>query len=430
MARHPPSNQRRTNVKKCFWSDFNLQYDSNGTPSIRAKTIDDNQLHLTNLDGTKVTLNTTQPSKGIRHLGVHISMDGNMQAETKILFKRCQVFQQVYTNCPFTRREAKVTYSTVYLPTITYPFLATTLPLKTLEKAQSMTTPLILSKMGYNRNMPKAVVYAPSTHGGIGMKHLFTGQGLSKVLHLMKHFRAKTTLGTLMNITIKAYQLQAGIPEPILEDTTQLPWMPNRWINNLRAFLYEIGGKIQLEDPWTILKLREHDRHLMQDFLLANLSNTELTKLNNCRLYLQVTTLAEITDHTGTKLLDTNITSRHKTPDLKNVSVSLLRWPTQPNPGNTAWTLWTRTLQKLYTKPGMATQLKRCLGPWQPQAAAYRKWHTTYNQLDQTIITTIPEQPTASYPKYNNTRSHLYYQNPQVLLQETHTSSPVTIEQQ
>jgi len=289
-----------------------------------------------------------------------------------------------------------------------YPFPVTTLPLKTLEKAQSMTTPLILSKMGYNRNMPKAVVYAPSTHRGIGMKHLYTKQGLSKVLHLMKHFWVKTTLDTLMNITIKAYQLQAGIPEPILEETTQLPWMPNHWINNLRAFLYEIGGKIQLEDPWMIPKLREHDRHLMQDFLLANLSNPELTKLNNCWLYLQVTTLATITDHTGTKLLDTNITSRHKTPDLKNVSISLLWWPTQPNPGNTAWTLWTRTLQKLYTKPWMATQLKHCLGPWHPQAAAYQQWHTTYNQLDQTIKTTIPKQLTVSYPKYNNTRSHLY----------------------
>jgi len=114
-------------------------------------------------------------------------MDGNPQAETKVLFKRCKLFQQVYTRCPLNRREAAVIYSTIYLPTITYPFPATTLPSKTLEKAQSMTTPLILSKMGYNRNMPKSVVYAPATHGGLGMTHLPTEQGLQKVLQVIKH---------------------------------------------------------------------------------------------------------------------------------------------------------------------------------------------------------------------------------------------------
>jgi len=165
--------------------------------------------------------------------------------------------------------------------------------------------------MGYNQHMPKELVYAPSTHGGIGIKNLCTEQGLAKVLQVLKHLRAKTTLGTLLTITIQAYQLQAGIPENVLEDTTPLPWMPDRWLNNLRHFLHSIGGTIELENKWTIPKLRENDRHLMSDFLNANLPQRDLTKLNNCRLYLQVTTLAKIAGHTGTKLLDTNITTKN-----------------------------------------------------------------------------------------------------------------------
>jgi len=85
-------------------------------------------------------------------------MDGNPQAEIKTLFKQCKLFQKVYTWCPLTQREATVIYSTIYLPTITYSFSATTIPCKSLKKAQSMTTLLILSKMGYNRIMPKAIV--------------------------------------------------------------------------------------------------------------------------------------------------------------------------------------------------------------------------------------------------------------------------------
>jgi len=80
--------------------------------------------------------------------------------------------------------------------------------------------------MGYNRNMPKAVVYAPATHGGLGMKHLLMEQGLHKVLQVLKHIRAQTTLGKLLQTMIDAYQLLAGIPKHILSDTTYLPWMP------------------------------------------------------------------------------------------------------------------------------------------------------------------------------------------------------------
>jgi len=80
--------------------------------------------------------------------------------------------------------------------------------------------------MGYNRNMPKAVVYAPATHRGLEMKHLPTEQGLQKVLQVLKHIRAQTTLGKLLQTTLDAYQLLAGIPTHILIDTTHLPWMP------------------------------------------------------------------------------------------------------------------------------------------------------------------------------------------------------------
>ncbi len=135
---------------------------------------------------------------------------------------------------------------------ITYPFPATNLPAIVLEKAQSMTMPIIISHMGYNQNMPKVVIYAPSTHGGLRLKHLHTEQGLQKALQVTKHLQTRTTLGDLIQVAIKAYQIQAGIPNQVLEDTIVLPWLLNRWITNLRNFLCSIHGTIILEDPWTI----------------------------------------------------------------------------------------------------------------------------------------------------------------------------------
>jgi len=58
-----------------------------------------------------------------------------------------------------------------------------------------------------------------------------------------------------------------------------------------------------LENPWTIPKLHQHDTHIMHNLLQANLSLKDPQTLNNCRMYLQVTTLAEIATHDGTQLL-------------------------------------------------------------------------------------------------------------------------------
>jgi len=147
------------------------------------------------------------------------------QAKAQVLFKRCQTFQTVYEHCPLTRQEAEFVYQTIFLPTITYPLPATTLPESILEQDQSKTTPIILSKMGYNKNMPKAIVYAPSTHGRLRLKHLHTEQGLQKVLQVLKHLCTCTATGKLIETSLQAYQIQARLANPILEDTRTLPWM-------------------------------------------------------------------------------------------------------------------------------------------------------------------------------------------------------------
>jgi len=256
-----------------------------------------------------------------------------------------------------------------------------------------MTTPIIISHMGYNQNMPKVVIYAPSTHGGLRLKHLHTEQGLQKALQVIKHLQTCTTLGDLIQVAIKAYQIQAGIPNQVLEDTIVLPWLLNRWITNLRNFLCSIHGTIILEDPWTIPMLWTHNWYLLLDFLHTNLPLKDIQILNNCRMYLQVTTLAEITNHNSTWLLETRLQQGRTTPTLQMVSKSLLNWPHQPDPSKQAWLLWTRTIQTIYAKPSTSTKLKHPLGQWQKHYQATSKWYAMYNPTQSTIITKYPSKP-------------------------------------
>ena len=142
---------------------------------------------------------------------------------------------------------------------ITYPFPATFLSKNILETAQSLTTPVILSKLGYNHNMPKTVVYIAASHGGLRLRHLHTEQGLQKILHMIKQLQARTSLGNLIESTIQAYQMQAGLAESTLIDTSPLPWTPNQWLNNLREELHTIQGQIILSNLWIIPSSQTND---------------------------------------------------------------------------------------------------------------------------------------------------------------------------
>jgi len=60
----------------------------------------------------------------------------------------------------------------------------------------------------------------------------------------------------------------------------------------------------------------------MVDFQAAGYTTKDLKTLNNCWMFLQVTTLAKITNHAGTHLLPTVFKQGNITPTLSSISQS------------------------------------------------------------------------------------------------------------
>ncbi len=118
---------------------------------------------------------------------------------------------------------------------------------------------------------------------------------------------------------------------------------------------------------------------------------------------LQVTTLAEIIDHTGQRLLQDALLIEMTLPNLMQTSKSKYTWPQQPSPSKTAWSFWTKAIRATFTKPGLPNQLKNPLGPWKPEASLSRTWHTTFNITTNTLYHHIPEQPAQQYILHQTT---------------------------
>ena len=93
-------------------------------------------------------------------------------------------------------------------------------------------------------------------------------------------------------------------------------------------------------DP-ILKKQRLNDHFLMQ---LAIEGGFNLTRIQQCRLLLQVNTVADISTAMGTKL---EPWCRHSKGRL-----SKLRWPNQGHPSKRAWTEWNKLLDSLLTTFG------------------------------------------------------------------------------
>jgi len=104
----------------------------------------------------------------------------------------------------------------------------------------------------------------------------------------------------------------------------------------------------------------------MEDCAEQNYLTVKLEQLNACRMYLQVTTLAEITDHTGTELLPQAFPNPNQINlcKLDTISSSLLQWPQIIIPLAACWCIWSNTICTLYTRSQTGMHLQQPLGSW------------------------------------------------------------------
>ena len=92
---------------------------------------------------------------------------------------------------------------------------------------------------------------------------------------------------------------------PIFEDTKRLLHLEGEWFISIREFLHSITATIKIDGVWTPQLEREHDRCLM-DIFANDITTTELVRTNRCRIYLQATTIADITDAEVQKSMTTH----------------------------------------------------------------------------------------------------------------------------
>jgi len=352
------------NPDKCVWLCFYWKFLPNGVVKIQTPPPDTQPLTTTIQQQQPAPIRRLEPTEAHRYLGVYLTTDGNHNKEYQMFQQRNNNYTKLLQQCPFSQADIRVIYKQCYLPTVSYPLPATSIPPAKLYKAQGKVTSLFLTKLGYPRSFPRAIAYANTDRGGIGMRHLGEEQGLQKILQLLKHLRTKTGIGQVYSIVLQHYQLMSGLQHPVLEDTRTIPWSTTPWFDTARQYLHRIQGKVILERPWKVHPRRQHDRYIMDDILGLRLPKSQSIQLQSVRLYLHITLLSELVNHCGTQV-QAHLLQR---PNLRyqrsfDNQRSTLQWPHQTLPGPAAWKRWKLVLTTLYLIPE-TSKLLNPLGLW------------------------------------------------------------------
>jgi hypothetical protein len=342
------------------------------------KYLPQNTVSVHDQHGDLTKIERISETKGLKMLGVRIA--GNLQYTTEYnhLHKKTKKFICAIIACPVQPHEIWEAYNIMYLPSVTYSLASTAMEFAQFEALHQLLFPRLLSRLGYISSFPRKILFGPKLFGGIGAKDLEAVQGIAMILVLIKHIRNGSTVGDAGEILIRWAQMMAGTSLPILVDNQDIPHIENKWIRKLREFLRVINAQIKETDPWTIPSAREHDHHIMDAVLKSpTISTSECARINYCRMYLQVTTLSDITTSDGNYIrYDVLMGEGDRTQRIEDI-----KWPYQEKPNTETWKLWEKTIRSLFCTHGQ--KLRQPLGQWTDPEIT--KWKYRYSHKTQAL---------------------------------------------
>ena len=325
--------------------------------------------------GNTAAIAMKAPNHPHRTLGVMQSPDLSSDGEFDRLFRL--VAEENRKLIPFRLSASdSLTYLHCILrPKLSYSGTVTNLSRRQWQRIQRPIQITLLNNYGFPRCFPLAAVFGPISSGGLGFVDGFTEQGLLHVQALLHHIRANTELGTMLLVTLSWAQKYSGYSTSLLSDPSlPIEHVPSPWFATALHYLEIHDCHLVVDHPGVTLLQRLHDRALMDE--TRTLPPGQRKAINRCRLFLKVTSLADLCDETGTFLQPSLFRGEAKLP-----SSPVGLWPHQPRPGPSSWAVFRKFLRAFCSSTG---KLHTPLGKWFPRGPT-RTWHTVYDRATARI---------------------------------------------
>ena len=199
-------------------------------------------------------------------LGLWKSPSGNQTQQFNHLMTKSMKWTASIRAAPLTKDEATLSYSRIYIPSLRYGLGTCYFTPGDLLRIQRPAVNVVLPKMGYNRHLPRPVVYGPACLGAVGLPCLIFEQGLQQLQFIGRHLRSPTSpLRSLFQLGVEWFRLLCGytvcpLSYPYLK-TQHVELAP--WFRSLQSFLVTINHSLEIPNLYLPRLLREHDKAIM-----------------------------------------------------------------------------------------------------------------------------------------------------------------------
>ncbi|KAI2496020.1 hypothetical protein MHU86_18493 [Fragilaria crotonensis] len=160
-----------------------------------------------------------------------------------------------------------------------------------LAQVQTKIIPTIVQKLGLSSSkLPVAVRHGPISMGGLGLMDLRTEGGIEMVY-------GNTEVGKLLLLQLQASQLESGVHMQLLaEPSTHISYLTPLWILSMHQFMSNHNISMDITNALTLPLRGPNDQYIMNSIRLKGYTTQQQTDINLIRLFLQVTTIADMVD--------------------------------------------------------------------------------------------------------------------------------------
>jgi len=356
--------------KKCAWVllSFMMQH--------RETVFESSQKHPTTLnvldaDDICRPIERYEYSEAREYLGVRQTANDNDDEQYEVLMKNVNTWNEMITKSklpPILNLNALL--NRIHKK-IEYPLPATTLTQERLQELSDVLYKDSLPKCGIIRKFPIRFRSLPPQYYGLGLPDMYLEMQINKIRELLQNVGKPTIMGEQLQYGLELAQLESGQDDFILNASYSdySTTVTDSWIKHVWKFTSDM--KLKFEGWKNIMKLqRTGDAFIMDSFIKAGLSKSELQTMNQCRKYLQVITISDITNGSGKKLAECYLIGYRDTSRR-----SKFNWQKIKKPTLNSWYSWKNNLQKILCTTDNGRYLTNPLKEWICESSQNWTWY-------------------------------------------------------
>ena len=365
---------------KSFVYPIGFSFDAQGKPLYLDEDEIESSFTVIDEKGDNQPLQKFNHNKGKGTLGVILAPDGSQKEAIKFLRKKTDTWAAYVHAGHMNRKDAWQALESTITRTIQYPLPALNLSEKDCKYIMAPVYQVCLPKSAIARTYPHKVLFGPKEEGGMGQTDIYSKQGISKISLLAEHLALETMTGELLRCSIEMAKVEVGVGRNIFELDFNLfgHLCTEGIVKHIWKFSFDNGITIKDNVTPNLQLQRDNDVFLMEQIVYEDFTDTELQHINRCRIYMQATTLSDITTGDGTII----------TPDALKCNFDeerphYYKWPVQQQPHQRVRRLWKRALKLAFPRRQGSLELQHTLGSWTNN---YNDWKWFFHPRTQLLF--------------------------------------------